>query len=229
MRDSHTVSTFCHAACEPPTQQQSTPLPQPANQLPIQPLAQLGHGKRLHPCAASESDLRRKCKRGGFSDLNWPAERAAIPAAAAQLSRLEYHSRAMRHRFCLVAPGDSTSMAAHASHSAPHCPKGCCHLCSLHSAHQVSPQLPLRATTALHTVCASGDTLATPKAVESVLTAARGGCLPVLVIPDCVSCRRATRGHRADDLQRRWQELPSEIRQEAFGFPAERLASLEIQ
>ena len=153
MRDSHTVSTFCHAACEPPTQQQSTPLPQPANQLPIQPLAQLGHGKRLHPCAASESDLRRKCKRGGFSDLNWPAERAAIPAAAAQLSRLEYHSRAMRHRFCLVAPGDSTSMAAHASHSAPHCPKGCCHLCSLRSAHQVSPWLPLRATTALHRVC----------------------------------------------------------------------------
>ena len=82
-----------------------------------------------------------------------------------------------------------------------------------------------------HRFCltAPGDTVATPKVVEFVLTATRGGCIPVLVIPDCVNCRRARRaGRKPSEAETRWRALPEAVRgTERDAFNSARLASLE--
>lgn len=82
-----------------------------------------------------------------------------------------------------------------------------------------------------HRFClaAPGDTLATPKMVEFILSAARGGCVPVLVLPDCVNCKRAKlSGLRASAVESRWRSLPEGWRGEGKSdFTAARLASLE--
>lgn len=134
-------------------------------------------------CAGSEQELRQLCKAssrtvpGGFANLDWAKEREAIDKASVTLDSDAYGAAVMRHRFCLVAPGDYQT---------------------------------------------------TPKTNEYILAAAQGGCVPVLVVPDCTSCRHARRGLKSSDVEDRWRALPAAVRGTSeAGFTAARLASLE--
>ena len=129
-------------------------------------------------CAENVGALRQVCRRGGYATLPWSEHLPAIDAAQSVLSPAEYTEKALEHRFCLAAPGDS---------------------------------------------------VATPKIVEFIHAAARGGCVPVIMIKDCVTCARARRGVQVDAaFRQRWEALPAGMRGEAKAdFNPQRLASLE--
>ena len=59
-------------------------------------------------CTPSAGALREQCRRGGYATLDWESELPDMHRGhlKRRLSRSEYRSLAMRHRFCLVAPGD---------------------------------------------------------------------------------------------------------------------------
>lgn len=85
-----------------------------------------------------------------------------------------------------------------------------------------------------HRFClaAPGDYLTTPKFSEFALAAARGGCIPVLVLPDSSRSRRARKGPVTPQAaEGRWRALPAAGRAAAESggepFTAANLASLE--
>ena len=61
-------------------------------------------------CSKSAYHLHRSCKKGGYHDLvDWEAERNDIVRDTRNVTPAEFLDHALRHRFCLVAPGDFVS------------------------------------------------------------------------------------------------------------------------
>ena len=61
-------------------------------------------------CSKSANDLHMLCKVGRYGALvDWSAERDDIVRDTRRMTRTEYLDNALRHRFCLVAPGDYVS------------------------------------------------------------------------------------------------------------------------
>lgn len=61
----------------------------------------------LPRCTGSAAELRRVCSLGRYAEVKYAYERRAMGAAAVALGDEEYAKQAMKHRFCLAAPGDT--------------------------------------------------------------------------------------------------------------------------